>query len=279
MCRWLAYSGPPMFLDSLVFKPQNSLISQSIHALQGRTVTNGDGFGIGWYGERDEPGVYRDVRPAWNDENLRSLARQIRSTHFLAHVRATTGAAITRANCHPFRHGQWLFVHNGQIGHFAALRRELTFMIAPELFPCLRGTTDSEVFFYLLLTFGAEDDPIGAYQRTIAEILKVMTAHGLEADFHITAALSNGQTLYALRYASDHEAPSLYYSCGVNPESSEGEPLGSTGNSILILSEPLDHVEAQWREVPQAHLLIAGDGAAALTPFAVAASPTAVPTS
>lgn len=273
MCRWLAYSGPPMFLDSLVFKPQNSLISQSLHALQGNTVTNGDGFGVGWYGERDEPGVFRDVRPAWNDENLRNLARQIRSAHFLAHVRATTGATVTRENCHPFQHGRWLFVHNGRIGHFEALRRDLTFMIDPALYPGLRGTTDSEVLFYLLLTHGAQDDPVGAYQRSIAAISKAGAARGLEDDFHITAALSDGQTVYALRYASAGDAPSLYYSCGVNPESDEGEPLGSTGNSILILSEPLDHAEAQWREVPQAHLLIAGDGAAALTPFAPAAQP------
>jgi len=271
MCRWLAYSGPPIFLDSLVFKPENSLISQSLHALQGRSVTNGDGFGIGWYGDRDEPGVYRDVRPAWNDENLRSLARQIRSPHFLAHVRASTGAAVNRENCHPFRHGQWLFVHNGQIAHFDVLRRELSFMIDPTLYPCLRGTTDSEVLFYLLLSHGAPDDPVGAYRRTIAAVVRAMAAHGLAVDFHITAALSNGRSIYALRYAGDGEAPSLYYGCGANPESRDGETLGATGNAILILSEPLDHAQAQWREVPQGHLLIAGDGAAALTPFAEAA--------
>jgi glutamine amidotransferase len=271
MCRWLAYSGPPIFLDSLVFEPQNSLISQSMHALQGRTATNGDGFGIGWYGERGEPGVYRDVRPAWNDENLRSLARQIRARHFLAHVRAATGAAITWENCHPFRHGQWLFMHNGQIGGFAALRRELTFRIAPELFTCLRGTTDSEVFFYLLLTFGAADDPIGAYRRTIAEVLTVMAAHGVEGGIHMTAALSDGETTYALRYASDGQAPTLYYSCGANPASAQGQKLGCTGNSVLILSEPLDHTAEQWQEVPQSHVLIAGDGAAALAPFELTA--------
>ena len=48
MCRWLAYSGPPILLSSLILAPENSLIRQSRAALQGASSTNGDGFGIGW---------------------------------------------------------------------------------------------------------------------------------------------------------------------------------------------------------------------------------------
>src|SRR5262249_3257327 len=69
MCRWLCYYGRPRYLESLLFEPENSLIHQSLHARQAVVTTNGDGFGIGWYGDREIPGVYHEVLPAWNDSN------------------------------------------------------------------------------------------------------------------------------------------------------------------------------------------------------------------
>ena len=133
MCRWLTYCGDPIYLDKVLFEPRNSLISQSLRARHSHVTTNGDGFGIGWYGERPTPGVYRDILPAWNDQNLKSLAHQIRSGLFLAHVRASTGTATSRANCHPFAHGKWLFMHNGQIGGYERVRRRLEGMIDDRL--------------------------------------------------------------------------------------------------------------------------------------------------
>lgn len=125
MCRWAAYLGEPVFLEDIITVPQHSLLAQSHHALEAKTATNGDGFGIAWYGDRPEPGRYRDVLPAWSDCNLKSLCRQIRSGLFLAHVRASTGGATNRDNCHPFVSGRWSFMHNGQIGGFERLRRRL----------------------------------------------------------------------------------------------------------------------------------------------------------
>jgi len=136
MCRWLTYCGDPIYLDKVLFEPRNSLISQSLRARHSHVTTNGDGFGIGWYGERPTPGVYRDILPAWNDQNLKSLAHQIRSGLFLAHVRASTGTATSRANCHPFAHGKWLFMHNGQIGGYERIRRRLEGMI-PHGYRCI----------------------------------------------------------------------------------------------------------------------------------------------
>ena len=129
MCRFLAYRGSPVFLEELVAAPAHSLIHQSLHAEEAKTGTNGDGFGIGWYGARAEPGFYRELRPAWSDENLLSLCRQVSSHLFFAHVRAATGTATTRANCHPFTHGPWMFMHNGQIGGYHLLRRKIEALI------------------------------------------------------------------------------------------------------------------------------------------------------
>lgn len=267
MCRWLAYSGPPIHLDSLLLKPEHSLIRQSRRALQSNTPTNADGFGIGWFGERPEPGLFRDTLPAWNDENLKSVSEQIRSPLFFGHVRASTGTGTTRANCHPFRHGRWLFMHNGMIGGFERIRRAMALAIDPALYPRLQGTTDSEAFFYLLLTNGLERDPAAALARTVAQVLGLMAEAGVAEPFKMTAAISNGGSITALRYADDGAAPSLYYGCGAAPRDAAGAPVEAAGNAILILSEPLDGAEEQWVAVPESHLLVAGDGAIALTPF------------
>ena len=131
----------------------------------GAETTNGDGFGLGWYGAGEGPGTYHSVAPAWGDANLRDLSSHIESHLFIAHVRATSGTAIQQTNCHPFRHGKWLFVHNGVVAGFHEMRRELMLEVAPELFPDIQGSTDSEVLFHLALTYGLEQDPVAALER------------------------------------------------------------------------------------------------------------------
>lgn len=264
MCRWLAYCGSPIYLESLILKPENSLIAQSRHALQSASATNGDGFGVGWYGDKAEPGLYRNIQPAWNDDNLRSMSCHIRSGLFFGHVRASTGTSTSYANCHPFVHDNWMFMHNGKIGRFETLRRELALLVEPKLFSRIQGTTDSEALFYLLLTNGLRDDAVAAFGRTIAQVLGVMEAAGVEEAFTMTAAASDGKVVYALRYASDGEAPSLFYGCGTRPQCDEGIPVADTEDSILILSEPLDHDESHWNQVPESHVLVAGGGGVAI---------------
>ena len=176
MCRWLAYSGSPVLLEDLLFKPGHSLIDQSLHSRMGATTTNGDGFGIGWYGVGDTPGVFHSIEPAWNDRNLGDLARHLVSPLVFAHIRASTGGAIQQTNCHPFRHGKWLWMHNGLIRDFAAVKRDLEFAVDPSLYPEIEGSTDSEVFFHLALTFGLEDDPPSAVEQAVG-LIEATVAH------------------------------------------------------------------------------------------------------
>ena len=82
MCRWMAYAGAEIYLENLLFLQKNSLISQSLKATRSSFVTNGDGFGVAWYGDRKSPGLFKDVLPAWNDENLKELSRHIKSNLF-----------------------------------------------------------------------------------------------------------------------------------------------------------------------------------------------------
>jgi predicted glutamine amidotransferase len=262
MCRWLTYRGRPVYLETLLAEPANSLINQSLHCRKGAVATNGDGFGIGWYGERAVPGVYRDILPAWSDPNLRNIGHQIRSGLFFAHVRASTGTATSRANCHPFGHGRWLFMHNGQIGGYDRLRRRLDMLIPDELYGCRQGTTDSEAVFLLLFRFGLEHDPVAALAATIGAIEDAAAAAGVTEPFKLTACLSDGRRIFAIRYASAGEAPTMFC-CD-----SQGD--------LIVVSEPLDTEQNAWQEVPNNHLLVAEEGGRkAILPFAGAAAASA----
>jgi glutamine amidotransferase len=253
MCRWMAYTGAPVLLEELLFRPKHSLIDQSMSSHSAETPTNGDGFGVGWYNLKGKAGVYHSIRPAWNDFNLRDLAAQIESPLFLAHVRATSQATVQETNCHPFRHKNWLFVHNGEIFEIEKIRRDLLFAIAPELFPYILGTTDSEIMFFLALTFGLEADPLGALARMAGFIEHTGRSRGIDEALWMTVAVSDGKALYALRYASDGAAPSLYHSRDmediyrINPETRQ--LLASS--TRVIVSEPVGRFAEMWQEVPQ----------------------------
>ena len=214
MCRWIAYRGETIPLEQYVTAPAHSLIVQSQRALESTASTNGDGFGLGWYGEHAEPGLYREVRPAWSDENLRYLCRHIRSNLYFAHVRASTGTPITRPNCHPFVCGRWMFMHNGVIGNWARSMRRTgpkALVLPDELYGSRIGTTDAEAVFLAILGAGADRDPIGATTRTLATLTDMANAGGVNEPLRFTAALANGRDLYAFRYAANDSANTLYY--------------------------------------------------------------------
>src|SRR5262245_65238920 len=154
MCRWIAYRGETIALEHYVTAPAHSLIEQSIRALESTASINGDGFGLGWYGDHPEPGLYRETRPAWSDENLRYLCRHLRSRLFFAHVRAATGTAITRQNCHPFVCGRWMFMHNGFVGRWNGLGRKVEQLIRDALYPSRLGNNGSVVVYLSIIRVG-----------------------------------------------------------------------------------------------------------------------------
>ena len=256
MCRFLAYSGAPVFLEDFVASPCHSLIHQSLHAAEAKTGTNGDGFGVGWYGERPEPGQYREVRPAWSDENLLSIARQVRSHLFFAHVRAATGTATTRANCHPFVHGRHMFMHNGQIGGYGLIRRRLEALIPDALYGLRAGTTDSEALF--LLTMAHIDvgmAPGAALASALRDALALMEEAGTHEPLRCAAALADGDTIHAVRWSTDAKPPSLY--------------VCSRPDSVVVASEPVDAARECWQALPCNTLLTIRDGSVTLAPFEV----------
>lgn len=257
MCRWLAYSGTPLLVGDLLYKPKHSLIDQSLHARMGPQTTNGDGFGIGWYADDDAPVLYKDVDPAWNDRNLRELSSQIRSRLIFAHIRASTGTPVQRTNCHPFRFGKWLWMHNGQIAGFQKVKRELVLAVDADLYPFIEGSTDTETFFFLALTFGLNEDPPGAVERAVGFIEKVGRGQGIADPVRMSVAMSDGKFVWAFRYSSDGDPPSLYYSTNIDtlraqhPEIAVFSSLSA--ETRLVVSEPLTDLAGAWNEVPASH--------------------------
>ena len=277
MCRWLAYTGSPLLLEEALYSPAYSFIDQSLHSRLGAEATNGDGFGVGWYDDAPKPGIFRSVEPAWNDQNLRELSQHIRSGHFFAHVRAAIGSAVQLTNCHPFRHGDWLWMHNGCIHDFALFKRDVALAIDPSLYPHLAGQTDTEILFHLALSFGREDDPPAAVARAIGFVEDRGRLAGVKYPFQGTIATTDGDTVWAFRYSSEGKSRSLFYSKdvpGLRARFPEREILYELSDeSRLIVSEPIGDLPGAWSEVPDSSYGIVGRGREEIRPFAVVAPP------
>jgi predicted glutamine amidotransferase len=272
MCRWLAYSGSPVLLEELLYGPKNSLIVQSLHSQLGAEETNGDGFGVGWYGAQESPAIFHSIEPAWNDRNLHDLAGHIRSGVVFAHIRASTGSPVQQTNCHPFRHGRWLWMHNGFVGDFHRVKRDLVLAIDPALYPEIEGSTDSEVLFHLALTFGLEEDPPKAVAQTIGLVEAVGDNLGVEHPFQGTIATTDGESIWAFRYSSQGDARSLFFSTKIEtlreiyPENELLRDLDV--ESRLVVSEPLGDLPGAWNEVPESSWGVIKPGQDELESFA-----------
>ena len=256
MCRFLAYHGPATNMQDTLLESSYSLVEQSKRARMRFEPINGDGFGMGWFPDHDDPlpGTFVSIEPAWSNRNLRELAAKINSPHFFAHVRdATPGMPVSQANCHPFKQGQWLWMHNGYLGDFSRYRRELLAGLSDRAFNLIQGNTDSEHVFALFLDQIDHDNTptltavVDALHGTIKQLKAITEAEDCQADAHMNFALSNGQIAIYTRYAL-HAAdtpPTLHYQEGSD----------SKGARLVVASEPLTSDE-DWQAVEKNSMLI-----------------------
>jgi glutamine amidotransferase len=215
--------------------------------------------------------VFYSTEPAWNDRNLTELSRHLVSPLVFAHIRASTGGAIQQTNCHPFRHGAWLWMHNGLIRDFAKVKRDLAFAVDPALYPSIEGSTDSELFFYLALTLGLQDDPIGGVGRAVGLIEATGREHGTPHPIQMTVATSDGKSVWGFRYSSEGASRTLFYSTAVTTLRAQypDNPMliGISDEARLLVSEPLGSLEGAWNEVPEASCGVIKEGQDELLPF------------
>jgi len=260
MCRWLAYRGGPIPTSELVLHPKHSLVAQSLDSTLGAEPVNGDGFGLGWYPVASgagpgTPAVFRSIEPAWHDANLREVSQAVVSPLFFSHVRAAAGPPIQQTNCHPFRHENWLFMHNGYLNGFDRYRREAMLRLDAAHFPLVQGTTDSEVLFHLALANGLRDDPPAALATTVSLIEELGRAHDVTYPVQMTVAVTNGSTIWAFRYSTEGRSRSLFHSADVTALRQMYPDLERLAllapDAHVVVSEPLTDLPGAFVEVPE----------------------------
>ncbi|MCB9596022.1 MAG: class II glutamine amidotransferase [Sandaracinaceae bacterium] len=299
MCRFLLYAGRRVRLDELLYRPSSSLVRQAYDP-QELGMLNLGGFGVAAWDPAspspETPWLYRStVLPSF-DDNLRHLARKLEATCVLAHVR---GIALDAEdgdfgphNLHPFLYPgyAWSMAHNGFIRGFAAIRQDIVACFAPEVAAQVRGTTDSEAFYALVMS-QLEDplrdrDPdalVGALVRALRLLRRIRAARGLSLSTSMNVVFTNGRDAVVLRFVFDFgcyplDKPgqidpaairylSLWYTLGDRFREDAGT-WRMTGDSaaaasVLVASEPLTLDRAGWTEVPEYSILTvrATDGA------------------
>jgi predicted glutamine amidotransferase len=264
MCRFTLYLGPRICLGALLLDPEHSLIRQSSHSHEREEPLNGDGFGVGWYVPElsQDPAVFRAITPAWNNRNLHNLARVVESRCILAHVRAAThSSGVNEANCHPFRFGRYLLMHNGDIGSFARVRRRILESVGDAAFANVFGSTDSEHLFAVVideLLARRRGEPLtrmgSALERAIGRVLAIVARHGGGEPSYLNVALADGENAVVSRYSSDagHAPESLYYYRG---GLYRAEETRRQAPAVVVSSERLT-TDTAWREVPANHMIL-----------------------
>ncbi len=284
MCRFILYLGPSIALSSLITEPAHSLIRQSFASTEREEPLNGDGFGVAWYvpSMSPEPAAFRSISPAWSNRNLLELCRVTKTHCVLAHVRAATrGLPVTETNCHPFTHGPFAFMHNGDVGGFSAIRRRVIAGLSDRSFNSMLGTTDSEHLFAMFLDEHAavttgpstSESLAVALERTLQRIAALSRDCRIDEASYLNLAVSDGQHAVACRCSTDprKRADTLYVHSGWRYVCEGGvcrmiDPTDGGGRTVIISSEPLSR-DPGWTEVPVNHLVIVGaDQTVALRP-------------
>eukprot|EP00915_Cephaloidophora_sp_WS-2016_P000548 GHVH01000681.1.p1 GENE.GHVH01000681.1~~GHVH01000681.1.p1 ORF type:complete len:1428 (+),score=194.08 GHVH01000681.1:2264-6547(+) len=300
MCRFSAIiSTKPVAIADIVTRPRSSIIYQSYNAqervrqkniLNSYHVSslNGDGYGIGWYVPEElanvtdapnEPCIFVSTRPAWTDLNLVSIAEKTASRTVFAHVRAASTGYVSEGSCHPFKHGRFMFMHNGMIGDWDRVRSEAVKLVPDELFDFVicQGAIDSVFIFAVFLSFlprtSIDLHRPQEIRMAFANMIDVLIClhHVLQINSHsmINICISDGQTTICSRLllgggnkelmSSDNITESnavdasLYFTSGSSwdpdTDSSQSGEIGDLDyvmtqkdrqqNTVIISSEPL----------------------------------------
>lgn len=276
MCRFVAYLGAPILVDEIIVKPSNSLIHQSYGAMESIMTVNGDGFGLGWYYKdiKEEPGLYKSILPAWNDENLLTNASIIKTSCFLAHVRAATTGGVSTENCHPFMYEEMLMMHNGGIQDFEKIKYDFLSLLDEEAFLWIKGQSDTQYIFALYMTNfrslgiakpATPQDLVDCFNKTFKDIEELKEGKGIDSISNYNLVLTNGYGMIATRFSTDpdmddrslHFAEKISVKVAKNGEFEIGNEEHER-SAALISSERLTEDEHLWKEIPKNHAVYIG---------------------
>jgi predicted glutamine amidotransferase len=162
-------------------------------------------------------------------------------------------------------------LHNGLVRDFHLVKRDLALSVDESLYADMEGSTDSEMLFYLALTFGLEDDPPKAVERTVGFVENVGHRLGIEHPIQMTIGTTDGKSLWGFRYSSEGKSRTLFYSTDMRtvrelyPNRPRLQELSD--ESRLVVSEPLLDLPGAWNEVPESSYGVVREGEDELHPF------------
>ena len=275
MCRLYGFrSNEPTKVECSLVHAQNALMVQSRADLQG--FSNAHGWGIAVY-EDTVPHVERQAWAAYHGEHFRRAAARIFARDVLAHVRRATVGPPAIENTHPFVHGRWAMAHNGTVPGFKTLRAEMLAAMTPEHRAAIRGVTDSEHVFRVIMSYHdrAPDQPLlDTVRLAVLQVIAWCRAINPWARIGLNLLLTDGQRLVGTRWGRTlhyiHRRG--IYDCEICGFPHIHHEPGTDYRAITIASEPITH-EA-WREVPD-HSIFAADAETGLTiePLETATAP------
>ncbi|HWA14403.1 MAG TPA: class II glutamine amidotransferase [Burkholderiales bacterium] len=283
MCRVLAYLGRPVVVEELLYRSDSSLVRQ-IYDPKMLHLLSLAGFGMAAWDldsySREVPFEYHTPDIPVFDDNLRSLARKLHATCLLAHVRgvsySASSTAIGHHNSHPFRYDGFrlALAHNGDLARFADMKFDLLAHMKPGIASRIRGTTDSEWMYALIMSQLrdpaaelAADEIMDAVRRALVILRDVREKHDIHASSSVNLFLCDGSNLVATRFTFDfgcypetvNQANfaylSLWYTFGRDYGLHDGEWKMRGGlddqDSVIIASEPLTRDSSTWIEAPE----------------------------
>ncbi|MDG1482236.1 MAG: class II glutamine amidotransferase [Myxococcota bacterium] len=279
MCRLFGFrSNVPSRAHRSLIEAENAVANQASYHC--------DGWGIGYFLGEDAY-VYKSEAGAAGDERFQRISTRLRSHTFVVHVRRATVGQVDYLNSHPFRHGAWMFAHNGNLYDFDKLRERMRESIEPELERLIFGVTDSEHFFYYLLSAlgragvpldgrGKIDTQVAA--RVLKESLSQVFAWAKELGAEPPKAnfiLTNGQVFIAQRAGLELYLATQKRTCADFDACTEPDKVCMMGtmpvlsgllrrggrrkcNHLLIASEPIGE-EDIWEEIPDGTMVVMDD--------------------
>ncbi len=247
MCRVLAYIGPEISIESLLLGPDNSLINQSLDP-ELHPLLQLAGWGFGAWSEHllkpEEPLLYRRPMAAFYDDNAKGIIPSLQASTLLAHVRAASYNSVTviaDENCHPFsfKKTPWIIAQNGALPNWKVLQRELLSLCKNQYLEQMRGTTDTEFLYVLLLSLMENDSDEGvqsAFEEMLKVILQAMKKHDLVELTKLKIALVRPDRIIGINYGLGHE--------GETDPAGDWKELRKSGSgtddySLSMLLEPM----------------------------------------
>ncbi|WP_040492930.1 class II glutamine amidotransferase [Ilumatobacter nonamiensis] len=247
MCRVLAYIGPELPIDSLLLEPENSLVNQTLDP-ELHPLLQLAGWGFACWSDHllkpNQPFRYRRPMAAFYDDNAEGIIPSLQANTLLAHVRAAAYNAATvlaDENCHPFSYTKtpWVMAQNGALPNWTTLQRELLPHCKDEYLQQMRGTTDTEFLYVLLLSLlegDSDDDVQHGFEELLKVILEAMKALDLVALTKLKMVLVSPNRIIGANYGAGHHGEADVQ--GDWKELRESDP-DSNDYALSMLLEPM----------------------------------------